>query len=475
MFPRIGVVLVVPALWLAGSATRAQEPCGVPEGSGPRIEAATPVVVRSEGATVCACGAFPDRAALEGLRIDGRPVEASVDAFGRVATLQLPPGLEPGVHALSGEPGAGYSPADRVEFQLVAVETRRCEHFFSCREHRRVCLTVEGSEEPLALRVRNRNPELVALTLGPAGEVKTSGGSRNRKVLEGRATGAPGHWTLDITPAGPPCPCAAGGEKGIPPARVAELEEGLPPERVAELEACLQAAVAEIEAWFDGRAEGLAARAARGALTAGEVIALIDELERRLLRVLATPDLAALRAWVEDELAREREVWRRAPAGPVPAAARSASGFVIAAGVSPRAAPPILRAQAEASPSFGAFRAWSSRFFGDLWNVSNDLVVDLCVRSDPPRRSAWVQPKRYPLGRREEQPTDTEFLSLSRGIYTGQVDPADPVLFSVDLVKRFSVYVDCRLPASKRHDLSAESCDSPPLTPGFQCRPTGDD
>jgi hypothetical protein len=481
MFPRIGVVLLVPALWLAGSATRAQEPCGVPEGPGPRIEAATPVVVRSEGTTVCACGAFPDRAALEGLRIDGQPVEASVDVFGRVATLRLPPGLEPGVHALSGDPEAGYSPTDRVEFQLVAVETRRCEHFYSCGKHRRVCLTVEGSEEPLALRVRNRNPELVAFPLGPAGEVKTSGGSRNRKVIEGRATGAPGHWTLDITPAGPPCPCAVGGEEGLPPARVAELE------------ACLQAAVAVIEAWFDGRARELAARAALGTLTAGDVIALIDELERRLLRVLATPDLAALRAWVEDELGRERDLWSRAPAGAVPAAARATSGYALAAGGGPSAPQPILRAQAEASQGFDAFWGRIKAFFGDLTSVSNNLVVDLCVRSDRARESwLWLYPKRYPHGKRGSE-SDGIVARVSRGLYCmvvtkpavswetieggaqspeciessrvglGAVEWAQA---AVDLVDESGQYYTCNLTSS---DNAARTCVKDPIPPGSRC------
>lgn len=450
MSPRIGVVLLVPALWLAGSALGAQEACGLPEGAGPRIDAAAPVVVRSEGATVCACGVFPDRAALEGLRIDGRPVKASVDAFGRVATLRVPSDLAPGSYEITGTPEAGYGPEDRAEIRLIDLQAERCERFFSWGKYRRVCVSVEGSDEPVALRVRNQNPELVALLGGSVLEVQTSGGGRNRAVIEGRATGVPGHWTLDVDPATPACPCAAGGEEGIPPARVAELE------------ACLAAAVAEIEAWFDGRAEALAARARRSKLAPAEVVTLLDQLEGRFLRVLATPDLAALGAWVEDELATERELWSRAPAGPVPAAARAATGVLrFADGQGLR--PSIARAQAEGSQGFGAFWQRISSFFGDLREVSSDLVVDLCVRSRPSGASAWLQPKRYSEGRRSVQTTDTEFLNLGRGIYVGEVEGKDGrAPFEVDLVRRYSVYVECTL--------GSVPCGTQPRPAELRCR-----
>jgi hypothetical protein len=384
------------------------------------------------------------------LRIGGRPVEASVDEFGRVATLRLPPDLPPGRYEVTGAPEAGYGPEDRAEVQVIELHARRCEKFFSWGRHRRVCVGVEGTDERVALRVRNAAPELVALFGGDVQEVRTSGGARNRAAIEGRATGLPGQWTLDIDPATASCPCAAGGS------------EGIPPERVAELEACLQAALAEIEAWFDGRAEELAARAARGDLSADEVVALIDELEERLLRVMATPDLAALRAWVEDELAREREVWRRAPAGPVPAAARAATGFVLVAD-RPGDRPPIARAQAEASMGFGAFLERIKVFFGHLREVSSDLVVDLCVRSHPSGASAWVQPKRFSEGRRSIQTTDTAFLNLGRGIYVGEVEgEEDREPFEVDLVKRYATYVECTL--------GSPPCDTPSMPTDFRCR-----
>lgn len=455
MSPRIGWVILASALWLAGSAVAAQEACGAPAGAGPRIEAATPVVVRTEGATACVCGAFPDRAALEGLRIGGRPVAASADEFGRVATLRLPPDLPPGRHEVSGAPEAGYGPEDRAEVQVIELHARRCEKLFSCGRHRRVCVRVEGAEERVALRVRNAAPELVALFGGNVQEVRTSGGARNRAAIEGRATGLPGRWTLDIDPATAPCPCAAGGPDGIPP------------ERVAELEACLAAAVSEIEAWFDERAEELAARAARGALRAPEVIALLDELEERFLRVLATPDLAALRAWVEDELARERGVWARAPAAPVPAAARATSGYALAAGGGPGAPPPILRAQAEASQGFGAFLNRMATVFDDLWSVSNDLTADLCVRAREPGGVAWLHPKAYPDGRLDEL-THAEFENLTRGKYVGEVThPGSDNATSIDanLVQEPGNYLRCAP--------GAPLCQGLPRPAGFECQEAG--
>lgn len=432
MSPRIGVVILSPALWLAGSAVAAQEACGAPEGSGPRIEAAAPVVVRTDGATACVCGAFPDRAALEGLRIGGRPVEASVDEFGRVATVRLPPDLPPGRYEVTGAPEAGYGPEDRAEVRLIQINDKVCEPLPFGR-WRRIHVMISGTVEPVRLRVRNETPGLVTVSGGPTQVVTTSGGRRNQVILNAKLTGVPGRTRLTAELASPPCPCATGGP------------EGLPPERVSELEACLAAAVAELEAWFDGQAEELAARAQRGALTAGEVVALIDELEERLLRVLATPALAALRAWVEDELAREREVWRQVPAGPVPAAARGTSGYVLAAGGGPNSIPPILRAQAEASQGFSAFWTRITAFFGDLRSVSDNLVVDLCVRALVPGEVAWVQPKAYPDGRRQET-TDAEFENLTRGKYMGEVrypESAGVTEIDADLVTEPQNYLQC--------------------------------
>ncbi|HSL83637.1 MAG TPA: hypothetical protein VLF66_12755 [Thermoanaerobaculia bacterium] len=451
MSPRTGfVILVGPALWLAGSAVGAQQACGAPEGAGPRIEAAAPVVVRTEGATACVCGFFPDRTALEGLRIAGRPVEASVDELGRVATIRLPPDLPPGRHEVTGAPEAGFGPEDRVDIHAVSVSTKEQSRLLPFGRGRKFRITIAGTEEPVELRVRNQAPQIIALKGGLVFDVRTSGGQSNRAVVRGRMTGTPGRGRIAVDFPSPPCPCAAGGP------------EGLPLERVAALERCLAAAVAELEAWFDGRAEEFAARAARGALQAGEVIALIDELEERFLRVLATPEVAALRAWVEDELAREREVWARAPAGPVPAAARATSGYALAAGGGP-SAPPILRAQAESSQSFGALFDRVKAFFGDLRSVSNDLVVELCVRSAPSGAVAWVQPKRYSEGRRTAQTTATEFLNLSRGIYVGEADgEAGRSAFEVDLVRRYAAYVECALGSSP--------CATPLRPAGFVCR-----
>jgi hypothetical protein len=102
-------------------------------------------------------------------------------------------------------------------------------------------------------------------------------------------------------------------------------------------------------------------------------------------------------------------------------------------------------------------------FFGDLHEVSTNLVVKLCVRSQPSGASAWVQPKRYSEGRRSSQTTDTEFLNLGRGIYVGEVEGGeDPAPFEVDLVKRYWTYVECTL--------GSPPCDTPPRPADFRCR-----
>ncbi|HLE83577.1 MAG TPA: hypothetical protein VJG13_04480 [Thermoanaerobaculia bacterium] len=458
-------MLLVPALWLAGSATRAQKPCGVPEGSGPRIEAATPVVVRSEGATVCACGAFSDPAALEGLRIDGRPVEASVDAFGRVATLRLPPALAPGSHTLTGSPEAGFGPEDRAELRLIQINTKTCEPLpFGPR--RRVHVMIAGTEDPVQLRVRNETPALVTLAGGSAFELTTSGGRRNQAIINAKVTGLAGRWLPTVELASPPCPCAGGAERGIPP------------ERVAELEACLQAAVAEIEAWFDGRARELAARAERGVLAPREVLALIDGLERRFLRVLATPDLAALRAWVEDELDREREVWsgKSDPGGRTSQHRATTETLTLASDRAWSRGPKtgfaqaslvVARTQGFTLDSLSAFVDRIKSFFDHLDTVSSDLIVDLCVRSVQDRAKVFVHPAGFKSGSEGPEYTDTLLKGLTRGLYVGRIehDGREVQLEDLDLVRKADCFIDC--------DLSDPPCPAHPQPRGFQCIPNG--
>lgn len=452
------------AVLAAAAAARAQEP------SAPRIDGATPLVQIGPGAEICVCGRFPTPEAARALRIDGRPLEVVEPFHERVVTARLPQGLAPGLHAVTGAPEAGYGAADETAIRAVVVNDKVCRRPF---KRRRVHFVIAGTTEPVKLRVRNLTPDRVRLAGGAVQEVTTSGGSDNQEVLKARMLRG-GRWSVNAVLDAPRCPCADG------------RAEGLSQERVAELEAYLASAVAEVRAWFDGRARELTRRAERGALATGEIGDLVDELERRLQRVLETPDLAALRAWVEDELARERE--RLGGSGGT-APTRSA-GFHRVSFTSP--APGVVLVQGLTWESFTGFLDRVSELFDRLEEVSDDLAVNLCVRSDPAREaSLWLYPKRYTEGKRTSE-SDGVLSNLPRGLYcllvTKPSVPWDTVerqarggectqtsrslhgavwaQAEVDLVHEANQYYTCEL--TKRRD-SSNTCVKDPMTAGFAC------
>jgi hypothetical protein len=115
----------------------------------------------------CACGWFPDQAARDELRIDGRPVPSTSLAAVSRRSVCARVGLGP--HMLSG--------GDKV----VAVQIRRFPPFLSLRPLQSTSITwmVLGTKEPVRLRLRNTAPDLATLEGGTLQTAATSGGLRN--------------------------------------------------------------------------------------------------------------------------------------------------------------------------------------------------------------------------------------------------------------------------------------------------------
>lgn len=115
----------------------------------------------------CACGWFPDQAARDALRIDGRPVPAGSLAAVSRRSVCARVGLGP--HLLSG--------GDKV----VAVQIRRFPPFLSLRPLQSTSITwmVLGTKDPVRLRLRNTAPDLATLEGGTLQTAATSGGLRN--------------------------------------------------------------------------------------------------------------------------------------------------------------------------------------------------------------------------------------------------------------------------------------------------------
>lgn len=426
-------------------ATEPAAAAGAPAEPPPRIAGVTPLVQLAPGARMCVCGHFPSAEAARSLRIDDRPVTLAGPFEPGVVTVRLPPGLAPGTHTVTGAPEAGYDPADRHEVRLVLIhsEVRRPLLFGSAR---RIRLTVAGTEAPVELRLKNLDPGVVRLTGGPVQELTTSGGRRNRATAKARFSVPEGRASLTVALAAPACACAGADE------------HGMAPERQDEMAGALERSVVDAEAWLRRRESTFRAQAIEGDLFALDTLVLLDELALRLEVATADPELAALRAWVEDRLAEERArwpiPWETVPIPSPPGGRRLTRAAYPAPTASPGAIPP-----AEAEGLLDRLLA----LFRTLHEVSRDLVVDLCVRSRPSRSEVWVQPKRYQPGRRTEL-TNTEFENLTRGLYVGRVEkPGEaPADFEVDLVREARIYVDC--------DLADGLCDRPPRPVEFSCR-----
>jgi hypothetical protein len=180
------------------------EPPGRRDGP-PRLDDAAAYAL--PGATLCVCGRFPSPRAWRGLTLDGAPVMPTA-ASGWAAWLPLPPDLLPGPHTIGGLPALGFPPGHELDFAAIAVTLRIDESRLLGGEPAPLTLRVTGTEEPLAINVRNRTPERATLENGDLQTVTTSGGMENAATLTlrpRRRGGAP-DISWELIP--PPCPCA---------------------------------------------------------------------------------------------------------------------------------------------------------------------------------------------------------------------------------------------------------------------------
>lgn len=369
----------------------------------PRIDAVTPLVKLSTAAEICVCGRFPTRESAEALRVDGRPLIVTGPVREEVVTLRLPPGLAPGPHTVSGASEAGYDPEDQAEVRIVEINTKVCEPLpFGPR--RRIHFMIAGTADPVKLWIRNETPGLVTLAGGPLLELTTSGGRRNQVIVNAKVTGLPGRWTLTAELDAPSCPCAPGGEIDGEPASDQNFSREL------------SRSVSEVEARFHELEPELRVAARRGTL-AHAVLQVLDELERRLVEATSRPELAALRAWIEDWLAAERGRWRSVPGEAGPRALPSPTLTFV------RYPSALAPQESEAESDVESFIDRVFGLFRKLDEVSENLYADLCVRFDPKEGTGppkegllWLYPKRYPATRRTANP-DAIVPTLTRGLY----------------------------------------------------------
>jgi len=178
-------------------------------GGGPRITDASPRAF--PGRLACVCGSFPSPEAWDGVLLDGAALGAPEAASSRMVWVQIPASTAPGEHVFSGAPAPGFPPEDKAATLVLQVGGQIDSTKLQRLESTPMRLRVQGTEEPIELRVRNRTPSIISIEGGDDQVIRTTGGSPNQ--LERTVRGiSPGAFDIQYELAGEPCPCAPSSE-----------------------------------------------------------------------------------------------------------------------------------------------------------------------------------------------------------------------------------------------------------------------
>lgn len=178
------------------------EPPGRRQGP-PRLDEAAAYALA--GAPLCLCGRFPTPRSWRGLTLDGTPATPAA-ASGWAAWLPLPESLPPGRHTVAGLPALGFPAGREVRFEAVTINLE-----LDAGDPAPLIVRVEGTEDPLSIRLRNRTPDRATLDGGDSQTVTTSGGKDNAATLtvRPRRRGGPPDLSWELVSAA--CPCSTGG------------------------------------------------------------------------------------------------------------------------------------------------------------------------------------------------------------------------------------------------------------------------
>lgn len=187
--PRVEGVEVVPAR---------------PADPKPRITAATRHSLA--GQTACVCGNFPGPRAWNGLSLDSQAVGAPATASSRTVWVRLPETLAPGPHTVSGSPAAGFAASDRATTTVIRVLGSLDSNQLFRGQSTPMQFRIEGTDQPVSLRVRNYTPGIISLE-GGNDQVLTTSGGRSNMVQRNVNAVSRGDFNIDYTLEGDPCPC----------------------------------------------------------------------------------------------------------------------------------------------------------------------------------------------------------------------------------------------------------------------------
>lgn len=186
--------------------------------AGPRILDASPQVIA--GQSFCVCGSFPDSASQNGVSLCGVALGSPTGVSPGMLTFTAPENTPPGEGEVTGDAAAGFGAADRAAVEVLRVGGSVDRNKLLRGEATPVKLWVEGTDQPVSLRLTNTTPGIVSLEGGETQIVVTSGGAKNQVSRTLHAI-SPGDFHLDYSLAKGKCPCAEGSP---PPA--ANSEDG---------------------------------------------------------------------------------------------------------------------------------------------------------------------------------------------------------------------------------------------------------
>ena len=170
-----------------------------------RILDATPLA--SAGQQACVCGVFPGPEAWNRLLLDGEALGPPVSASSRMAWVTLPADAVLGPHVVAGAPEPGFPADDRATIVVVTIGGEIDSQKLQRLETTPLRLWVEGTSEPVELRLRNETPSIISIDGGDDQRILTTGGEPNQ--LERTVRGlSPGAFDIQYELTGAACPCA---------------------------------------------------------------------------------------------------------------------------------------------------------------------------------------------------------------------------------------------------------------------------
>jgi Subtilase family len=156
------------------------------------------------GQSVCVCGDFPEWT-WNSIRLDGQPATI-ISASAYALKVALPDSLTPGVHEITGDPTAGFSPQDKTSVLALRLAGSIDANALLRGQSTTLRLAVAGTSEPMTLVVLNLSPGVVSIPGGNYQNIKTSGGANNSAERRVDATGR-GNFQITYSLEGARCPC----------------------------------------------------------------------------------------------------------------------------------------------------------------------------------------------------------------------------------------------------------------------------